>query len=308
MHRTRALTLAAVAAFALAAPLSSRADDAPKESEVLFPVPEGGISALDLVTVMGLQSPESGITWSPEDRALQNAKIMRAQPIRCPASHAFEVVRTLLMSKEIVLIPMGPAAAPSWYAVSARELASSITLKMKPESVELNDSNLAEYEERDGLYISTAIKVENMENLHDARTALQCMVTANNIGNVQEVPDAHCFVLTDFAPNVVAMVRAIRQMDAKAVRPAPRVEYVPLAKARVENLAPVLWDLFPAGRPSADPKAPPPDPRALRIVPDPWTNQIVLSGDPSAIASVRSVIGHLDRDAASACDASGAGR
>lgn len=295
MRRTFALSLAAAVAFAAVLPASTRADDPPRAAgEVVITIPEGGLPVTDLLKGLGAQTG-TAFAWSPTDKIIHDKKVWRSSPIRCPADQVFQIVRGLLVPLEIVVIPTGPAAARTWQVISARELASQIILKAKPDPVEVTEANMTEIEGNDGWYVTATIRVENMENLRDARAALQRIITANNIGNVQEVPDARCFVVTDFAPNVVAIWRLVRQMDAGAKKPAPTVQYVALAKARAEKMVGVLWDLFPAGRPPADAKGPTPsDPRALKIVADPWTNQIVLSGAPSDVDAVRAVIAKLD--------------
>ena len=55
--------------------------------------------------------------------------------------------------------------------------------------------------------------MEHMQDLRNARNALTRIVTGQNIGNVTEVPSAKTFVVTDFAPNVVAIYRLLKQMD-----------------------------------------------------------------------------------------------
>ena len=144
--------------------------------------------------------------------------------------------------------------------------------------------------------------MQNLENLRDARTALQRLITMNNVGNVQEVPDARAFVVTDFAPQVAAVYRQVRAMDAARARVRPRVEFVALKSALAERLVPVLQEMSglsaktpAAGRPpeGAAPSAPP-----LRIVADPWTNQVIVSGPSEQVEKVLLVIPRLDRPAA----------
>ena len=88
---------------------------------------------------------------------------------------------------------------------------------------------------QDGLFVTTMIRVKNMDNLRDARTALQRMITQNNIGSVQELPAARAFLVTDFAPNVVAIYRTIRRMDVLPEARPLRTEFFELKHAAAQS-------------------------------------------------------------------------
>lgn len=272
--------------------------DEPPKKELRILVPEEGLPITELLK--GL-SGETGtpIVWSATDKVIQDKKITSTGPLVGPADKLFDMVRALLTFQEIVVIPIGPKGYEIYVVMSARELASQIILKNKPEYVELNDGNVEQYANQDGLYVATTIKVKNLDNLRDARTALQRIITANNIGNVQEVPAARAFVVTDFAPNVVAIYKLLREMDVQPLGKKVKQEYIILKNALAEDVEPLLQDLF-TGRQRMGPNVPgqpgaqdifDPEPR---IYADPRTNQIIVYATEDDIVEIKQLVEHLD--------------
>ena len=239
------------------------------------------------------------IVWSDGDKAVTGKKIQGTLSIRTPKDKLFDTIRGLLTFQEIVLIPIGAKGYEVWVAMDARTLASQFILKNKPVYMELDDAKATEIESQDGLFVATNIKVENIDNLRDARTALQRIVTANNIGNVQEVPAARSFVVTDFAPNVVAIYRLIRQMDVKPKGKTVRQEFIPLTFALAEDIEPILQELFTGKQRVSAPQPNQPgggeitDPEA-RIMADPRTNTIIVYATEDDILEITALIKHLD--------------
>ncbi len=282
---------------------TARADDPPKEKErdITIPIPEEGLGVTDLLKGLGTQYPDRPIVWSTEDKVIQSKKITATGKIKGPESKVFEMVRALLTFQEIVMIPIGPKGYEIWVVMSARELASQIILKNKPEYVELNDANVDEYANQDGLYVATTIKVKNLDSLRDARTAFQRIITANNIGNVQEVPAARAFVVTDFAPNVVAIYKLLREMDVEPEGKKVIQEYIQLKNALAEDLEPLLQDLFTGRQGMRAPQQPGvpgggdiynPEPR---IFADARTNQIIVYASADDITEIKKLVEHLDQ-------------
>src|SRR5262249_40068342 len=143
------------------------------------------------------------------------------------------------------------------------------------------EARLRDIENQDGLFVATTLKVKNIDNLRDARTALARIVTGQNVGNVQEVPAARAFVVTDFAPNVVAIYRLLKQMDVQPEGKKVQQAYIKLAYALAEDIEPVLQSLFTGKQRVTQPQPGQPgggdvvDPEP-RIVAEPRTNQIIL--------------------------------
>ncbi len=239
------LAVVALARFALPAP--AWAEDPPKN-----PSPPG-ISELTLADeipvsdVLKNLSKISGkaILWSDQDKAVTSKKILGSNIIfRAPTERIFDTIRAVLTFQEIILIPIGAKGYEVYVAMDARQLASQFILKNKPVYVELTDAKADEIENQDGLFVATTIKVKNIDNLRDARTALQRIITQNNIGSVQEVPAARAFVVTDFAPNVVAIYRLLKEMDVQPEGKKVQQKYLPLDFALAEDIEPILQDLF----------------------------------------------------------------
>ena len=185
--------------------------------------------------------------------------------------------------------------------MDARQTAAIV--KLKPKYVDLTEANLDMYESQDGMFLTTTIKVENMTNLRDARNALNRIVSGQNIGNVTEVPAARSFVVTDFAPNVVAIYRLLKEMDVQPEGKVVKSAYIQLEYATADEIEPVLQDLFtgreavsrgprPGGgnQASADIEA---DPEP-RIISDFRTNQLIIYATADDIAEIKEVVAKLD--------------
>ena len=178
---------------------------------------------------------------------------------------------------------------------------------MKPEYVKINDENAALYENLDGRFITTTIKVENMSDLRAPRNAVTRIVTGGNLGNVTEVPQARAFVVTDFAPNVVAVYRLLKEMDVKPQSSQMSSRYFPLAHATADEIEPILIDLFTGrdrvatGRRPQNNRSSGNSASALAdedpepsIISDPRTNQIIVYATQRDLDEIDQVIQKLD--------------
>jgi len=240
------------------------------------------------------------ILWSDADKAVTTKKILGSGIVfKAAPDKIFDTIRAVLTFQEIILIPIGAKGYEVYVAMDARTLASQFILKNKPVYVELTDAKADEIENQDGMFVATTIKVENIDNLRDARTALQRIITQNNIGSVQEVPAARAFVVTDFAPNVVAIYRLLKQMDVQPKGKKVQQKYIALQFALAEDIEPILQDLFtgkqrisnvPQGQPGS-PDIVDPEPR---IISDPRTNQIIVYATADDITQIAALVEHLD--------------
>ena len=117
-----------------------------------------------------------------------------------------------------------------------------------------------------------------------------------------EIPAAHAFIVTDFAPNVVTIYRAIRRMDAVPAGRTPRTEFFDLRHASAKNVARILDELFgERGKPAAPGSAEaagPLRPPEVRVSADPETNQVVVLATEETILAMRPIVARLDRDPA----------
>jgi general secretion pathway protein D len=281
--------------------------DAPKADLPKNPNPPGTANMVlpDEVLVADVLRSLSKITgkpilWSDGDKAVTTKKIMGSGiTFSAPSDRVFDTLRAVLTFQEIILIPIGTKGYEVYVAMDARTLASQFILKNKPVYVDLTDAKADEIENQDGLFVATTIKVKNIDNLRDARTALQRIITQNNIGSVQEVPAARAFVVTDFAPNVVAIYRLLKQMDVQPEGKKVQQKYLSLNFALSEDILPILQDLFtgkqrisnvPQGQPGS-PDIVDPEPR---IISDPRTNQIIVYATADDIQEITALVEHLD--------------
>lgn len=240
------------------------------------------------------------ILWSDTDKAVSR-KIQGSTRLRAPGGEKlFDMVRGLLTFQEVVLVPIGPDGYRVYVAMDARTLQNQFILKNKPVYMEIDDKVAAEIEGQDGLFVATTLKVKNIDNLRDARTALSRVVTGQQVGNVQEVPAARAFVVTDFAPNVVAIYRLLKQMDVQPEGKQLKQAYLQLNYALAEDIEPILTDLFtgkqrvtqqqpgqPGGGDVVDPEA--------RIVAEPRTNQIIVYAIEEDIVEIKALVAELDK-------------
>ena len=296
MRPVRAIASFAAAlatALSLAASGSARADD-PAADEVRIDLSRE-IRIPDLLNLLAANTGRP-VLWSADDKAVINKKLggTEGASIRTSKRRLLSVIRGLLVPYEVLLIPMGTPPSESLVGVDARALASQYIWKLRPQ-VEVTEQNVAELEFEDGLFASATIPAPNLESLQAARSALSRIVTQNNIGFVQEIPDAKAIYVADFAPNVAQVWRAVRRMDAAAEKRRPRALTLPLAHARAEKLASVLLDLW---TPVASGKPPVPgEPPASRprVTADPATNSLVLVASPEDLETLRSVVEKLDQ-------------
>jgi type II secretory pathway component GspD/PulD (secretin) len=312
---------------AFAALPSARAEEpptpaAPKPAEPSAPkprpVPAGSaevvlgdeISVVDVLKNLA-KATGSSITWSDQDKSITYKKIRSDGAVfRVDASQVFDAVRALLANDEVVLVAYGPAASRMYRAMDARMLQSQFVVKAQPEVIEVDDAMIPTLLGQGGRYVTTTIGVTNLTELREARTALQRLITQNNIGSVQEVPAARAFVVTDFAPNVAVIYRTIRQMDvppaavptAESKRVSP--VYMVLKHAKASKVAFALHELFDEPAPAPGPRATPtptpgaapaaPPSPAPRISSDDDGNQVIVIATAEDAATIADVVRHMD--------------
>ncbi len=262
------------------------------------------ISIEDFLKAVGRTAPgKAPIVWDPSLKQIKEKKILGSTNLRAPPDKIFEIVRALLTFYELAMVPVGPRGYEVYLVMDAR--AQGAILKLKPRTIDLTDENLNDYENQDGLFVSATIRVENMTNLRDARQALSRIVTQQNIGNVTEVPASRSFVVTDFAPNVVAIYRLLKQLDVKPLGRTLTSAYVQLVHASADEVEPILSDLFTGRERVALGRQNQPQPQGgstsdidedpePRIISDLRTNTLIIYATQDDIAEIEEVIAHLD--------------
>ncbi len=274
---------AAVAAVLLCASDSGRADG-PGPAEVVITFPSGGLELGELLQWVGhvcrgqIAFPHGDARLSRRIRFSRGEIGIRADEIR-------ETVGALLLSQGLCFRTIGPPGYEIDCVMDAR--LSGLLRRAAP--VELNDENLGHYEARDDVYVCSTIRVRHAEDLQGLGAMLESIVSSGGTGTVSAIPEARAFLVTDFAPRVVAIYRQIRALD---VPPVPRVrpERFPLAHAKAAAVAATLTDLFASRRRAASLDAD----GSPGIVADPATNQVVVLGTEADIAAIRTLVSYLD--------------
>ena len=235
------------------------------------------------------------LVWNVNDKAIQGKKIMAAVAFKAPRSRVLSLARAILSFYDLVVIPVGPREKQVLLVMDARQTAAIV--KLKPLPVELTDENLASYEYEDGLFITTMLKAPHLTSLREARNAFSRIVTGQNIGNVQEVSDS-TMIVTDFAPNVVAIYRLLKMMDAAAADTGVGVfKAVALKNAAAQDVARLLAAQFASAAQvlvGPQPGGVPPVPPGPRIQADARTNQVLVSGTAQDVRRVEEAIRTLD--------------
>ena len=243
------------------------------------------------------------IVWDPKDKKLSK-EIQGSLNLTGPKKDIFSISRALLGFYDLVMVPVGPPEYRVQMVMDAR--ATNTVLRLKPEYQDVTDENVALLENQDARFITTTIKVENLDSLREASAALKRIVTPSNVGNVQEVPQAKAFVVTDFAPNVAAIYRLLRSMDVKPESSELMSRYFPLQHATADEVEAVLTDLFTgadslqaARQPqnqrnrtaSSNSSSADPEPR---IISDIRTNQVIVYATKRDLDEIADVIAKLD--------------
>ncbi|MHC4550141.1 MAG: secretin N-terminal domain-containing protein [Planctomycetota bacterium] len=234
------------------------------------------------------------ILYDPNNQRIRGQTMGTEMRWAVPKGRELDLIRSILAFHEIVLIPSGPKGYEVLLAVDSRS--TNMFVKSKAEFVPYE--RLAEYEDKDGVFITTSIPVRHVDNLTTLRTALSTMVTPAGIGRVHEVPGTRTLVVMDLAPSVVAMARVVREMDRD---PEPVLtETIRLNHAKAVALAVTLRELFVRPVPA---RVPPhlryeaaPEPRIAAYEP---ANKIVIVATEDDLARIKEVVNQLDQPVAS---------
>jgi type II secretory pathway component GspD/PulD (secretin) len=270
------------------------ADDPPKAAIAS----DSGMTVADLLANLS-RATNIPVLWDPNDKAIRGKMITTPKMgFEAPRKELFSRVRSILTFFDLVMVPIGPSNDSMYLVMDARQTQS--ILKLKPQWVEVTDTNVQDLEAQDGFFVTTAIGVRNLTDLRDLRQALSRVVTPQNIGTVQEVTDARMLVVTDFAPNVAAAYRLVRMMDVPSAKEARSdFQIVHLSHAPAGPLAQILREQFQpaAQRPqiSQQPQQTPPltDP-PVRVHADERTNSLLVSGLPEDVKRVLAAVQTLD--------------
>jgi type II secretory pathway component GspD/PulD (secretin) len=235
------------------------------------------------------------LAWNPQEKAIKSRQLLANRNVTVPPGRMLETVRRVLAPYDLVLVPLGTRGEQGWWVADMRQ--PNMVLGLKPEAITLDDSTLATYEGQDGRFVTTAIRTRGGASQRDLRMAVQRLVTPQNVGSVTEVMGGDHLIVTDFAPNVCAIYRVVRQMEVPANAPPDTpARLVTLRHANASELARVLsvhgaplQSTLVPGTPQ-----PQPAPERVRVTADVRTNQLVVSGAPNEVEALLQLVKGLD--------------
>ena len=160
--------------------------------------------------------------------AFKQAKVEFIGPFKIPEDQLFAWLQAVLSYRKLVLVPVGPKAVDGkqqWFVMDQADP----NLKSRP--VYIDESEILDYADRDGLYVVTTMRVRDMVDTSRVRNALAPLSTATaGIGRIQDVPGGKALIVGDFAPVIAAMKQVLDRINAAASPPIAHPAPAPAAK------------------------------------------------------------------------------
>ena len=204
-------------------PTDRPAAEAPKPSgQVVRLLPrEGGWPVADMLKHIS-EVTGRPILYDSTNATFKQAKVEFVGTPEMDETELFAFVQAALSYRKLVLVPVGPKLVGGGYAWFIMDMADP-NLKSRP--VFLDESEVLDYADRDGLYVVTTLRLRDTVDAVRARNSLSPLSTATaGIGRVQD-NGGRFLIVGDFAPVVAAMKRLLDRINAEtppsAVRPAP---------------------------------------------------------------------------------------
>jgi hypothetical protein len=162
------------------------------------------------------------ILYDETNATFRQAKIDFTGTVTMRQSDLFAFAQAALSYKKLVLVPVGPKLADGQQAWFVMDQADP-NLKSRP--LFLEESEVLDYADRDGLYVVTTLRLRDTVDAVRARNSLSPLSTATaGIGRVQD-NGGRFLIVGDLAPVVAAMKRLLDRINAEtppsALRPAP---------------------------------------------------------------------------------------
>jgi hypothetical protein len=138
-----------------------------------------------------------------------------------PENQLFAWLQAVLSYRKLVLVPVGPKSVDGkqqWFVMDQADP----NLKSRP--MFLDESEVLDYADRDGLYVVTTLRLRDTLDAGRARNSLSPLSTQTaGIGRIQD--QGRFLIVGDFAPVVAAMKRLLDRINAEtppsAVLPPP---------------------------------------------------------------------------------------
>lgn len=238
--------------------------------------------------------------WDPSAKELARARFTAARNLEVTREGLFELVRSVLASYNLALVPVGPRGYQVYRVMAMHDLGSSAIVQ--PSFIELDRHNVEQFRTQHGLLVATTLRAEYVSDLVSLRAALLAHATGGGVGRVEILPDLPGFAVTDFAPAVVAIRDALEQIDVPPPEPrylARVTKRIDLEHADAEETAAGLAAQLGANLPLPAPEALSPTMRkapvlGLRILADERTNALLVSGSPERVGEVWEAVALLD--------------
>ncbi len=199
----------------------------PGEKTITLLPKEGGWRIDELLESVSKATGRS-ILYDSTNATFKQSKVEFVGQHVIPESEMFDWLQAVLAYRKLVLVPVGPRATDGgqqWYVMDQADP----NLKSRPTFVA--EADLADYADRDGLYIVTALRVRDTVDTAYLRNALSPLSTQiAGIGRITDVPYARTLIVGDFAPVVWAMKQSLDRINALADRPMPEPRTQPAKK------------------------------------------------------------------------------
>jgi len=284
------LALLLIATACLPSPTFAGDDGAPADGDAVIQLAKDLELKVSLDTIA--KTTKRPVLYDPNSQRIRGQKIGVTFEFKVPSSRLFDAYRAILTAYELTLIPVGPSGYEIYLAVDSRSTNNFI----KNKAQFISADQVAEYRDRDGLFVAAFFPLANVKNMTTVRTALSTMVTPAGIGRVQEVPENGIIVM-DFAPVVYTMSQVIQRLD----KPSPSAQVLESIEleygkaAEVAEAVQALWIETVATAPKPTRRgirAPGPPPR---IVPYAARNAIVVRASRAELEMIRGLVKKLDQ-------------
>jgi hypothetical protein len=190
---------------ASAAPVTRQAPADTGEVVKLLPK-EGGWKVEELFDQVSKTLGVS-ILYDGYNATFKQAKIEFVGPFTIAQKDLFPWLQAVLSYRKLVLVPVGPRSPDGKQQWTVMDQADP-NLKSRP--VYVDENEILDYADRDGLYIVTSLRCRDTVETNAARNALSPLSTQTaGIGRIQDVPGSRALVVGDFAPVVAAMKRML---------------------------------------------------------------------------------------------------
>ncbi len=180
---------------------------------------DGGYTMLDVLEMV-VKATGTSILYDNYNATFKQAKVEFVGERAIDEADLFAWLQAVLSTRKLVMVPIGPKSADGkqqWYVMDQADP----NLKSRP--VFLEENEVFDYGDRDGLYVVTSLRVRDTVDVTRVRNMLSPLSTQTaGIGRIMEDGARH-LVVGDFAPVVAAMKRLLDRINAdtppSAVRP-----------------------------------------------------------------------------------------